>query len=146
MTKGLVSEDATQDWVQTGETVSDRYGWSCASAGDVNGDGYDDVIIGAYECDSGALPVGAGKAYIYHGSSAGLSGSADWTDGGEGINNNFGYAVASAGDVNGDGYDDVIVGAYHNGETASNAGKAYLEHLRETLNLKLCQEYIVTQN
>jgi hypothetical protein len=49
-----------------------NFGWSVASAGDVNGDGYSDVIIGAYRFDVGAN-TNEGRAYIYYGSSTGLS-------------------------------------------------------------------------
>ncbi|HIL32880.1 MAG TPA: hypothetical protein EYG25_01115, partial [Candidatus Poseidoniales archaeon] len=90
-------------------------------------DGYDDVIVGAYRDASYT-----GKAYVWHGSSTGLSydsgddaGDADWSIAGEGTNDYYGASVASAGDVNGDGYDDVIVGAYRD---ASSTGKTYVWH------------------
>jgi hypothetical protein len=114
------------DWTSSGDDQANaRYGRSVASAGDVNGDGYDDVIVGAPYYSTPNLF--AGKAYLYLGSATGLATSASWTS----IGNNqasayFGYSVASAGDVNGDGYDDVIIGAYHYSTANSNAGKAYL--------------------
>jgi hypothetical protein len=100
------------NWTATGEAANDYFGTSAASAGDVNGDGYDDVIVGANRNDDGGL--GAGKAYLYLGSSSGISASASWTATGEAAGDYFGYSVASAGDVNGDGYDDVIVSAHLN--------------------------------
>jgi hypothetical protein len=104
-------------WSVTGEG-SGNFGYSVASAGDVNGDGYSDVIIGAYGYLSGT-----GKAYLYLGGASGLTSTASWTALGEGTNHRFGVCVAPAGDVNGDGYADVIVGAdRHN----NFAGKAYL--------------------
>ncbi len=88
------------------------FGWSVASAGDVNGDGYGDVIIGAYEYDDGGNG-NEGRAFVYHGSATGLSASPNSIpDDADQAGANFGLSVASAGDVNGDGYSDVIIGAY----------------------------------
>ncbi len=78
---------------------------SLAGAGDVNGDGYDDVIVGAYGVSSNA-----GAAYVYHGSATGLTTTASTTLTGV-ASSYFGMDVAGAGDVDGDGYDDVVVGA-----------------------------------
>jgi len=88
------------------------FGWSVAAAGDVNGDGYNDVIIGAYEYDDGGNS-NEGLAFVYHGSASGLSASPNSTlDDADQAGANFGVSVASSGDVNGDGYNDVIIGAY----------------------------------
>jgi hypothetical protein len=88
-------------------------GRSVASAGDVNGDGYGDVIVGAPLYDNGHTNEGA--AFVFHGSASGIpdavADSANTQLEGNQDNANFGYSVASAGDVNGDGYADVIVGA-----------------------------------
>jgi len=115
-----------QEWTAMGESTSDRFGYSVASAGDVNGDGYDDVVVGAYNNDGAGSD--AGEAYVYHGSSSGLSATPDWSDLGEAADDRFGYSVAPAGDVNGDGYDDVIVGAHRNDGAGSDAGEAYVYH------------------
>lgn len=93
------------DWIVEGQSDWD-FGASVANAGDVNADGYDDVIVGA----PGYLSS-TGEALIYHGSSAGLASSASSTLVGAAPGDSFGYSVAGAGDTNGDGYDDVIVGA-----------------------------------
>jgi hypothetical protein len=86
-----------------------QYGVSVGTAGDVNGDGYDDVIVGSatYDC----VLNDEGLAFLYHGSSTGVSATQAWSAGGAQENAMFGYSVATAGDVNNDGYDDVIVGA-----------------------------------
>jgi hypothetical protein len=100
-------------WTAVGEATGDRFGISVATAGDVNGDGYADVVVGAF-LNRGAFvhATGAGKAYLYQGGPSGLSTSSVWTAAGATPNNYFGYSVATAGDVNGDGYADVVVGAY----------------------------------
>jgi hypothetical protein len=115
--------DAKPDLYLTGEAPGDLFGVSVASAGDVNRDGFPDLIVGAHEND--AMGANAGRAYIYYGGPAADS-KADVVLTGEAAGDAFGYSVASAGDVNGDGYADVIVGAYENSATAGGAGRAYL--------------------
>lgn len=92
---------------------------SVASAGDVNNDGYSDVIVGATDWDQ---PSDDGKAWLFLGSGSGLTSTPAWSAvGGNGAS--FGFSLAPAGDVNGDGYSDVIVGEYRFG---INAGKAHI--------------------
>ena len=92
-------------WAVAGENPSDQYGWSVSGAGDVNDDGYSDVIVGATSSASN------GKAYLYLGSASGPLPSATWTASGATPSEGFGGSVSGAGDVNGDGFSDVIVGA-----------------------------------
>ena len=68
---------SSPSWSAEGNQQSARFGYSVATAGDVNGDGYSDVIVGAYIYDNGQTDEG--RAFVYHGSSSGLSSSADWT-------------------------------------------------------------------
>jgi hypothetical protein len=105
------------DWQYAGGQEGAHLGRSVSTAGDVNGDGYSDVIVGADYYDGSFTDEG--RAYVYHGSSAGLSTTPNWTTYGYRDNAYFGHAVSAAGDVNGDGYSDVIVGAdgYGNGQT-----------------------------
>jgi hypothetical protein len=127
---GGSSPDSVADIVLTGQAADDQFGTSVSTAGDVNGDGYDDVIVGAYHNDGGG--TNAGRAYIYYGGTSMdtlpdvvLTGEVVLPD--EITGDQFGIRVAWAGDVNGDAYDDVIVGA--DGAdvgSADNAGKAYL--------------------
>lgn len=106
----------------TGQNNGDYFGRSVALAGDVNGDGFADVIVGAEGYPSADRK---GKVYLYQGSASGLSSSPAFSATGENNIDWFGWSVASAGDVNGDGYGDVIVGAdgYPSG---SGKGKVYM--------------------
>ena len=115
--------DAIPDVTMTGAVTGDNFGYSVSSAGDFNGDGFSDVIVGSQFSD--ALATDGGAAYIYYG---GISANnvADITMEGTGTNDRFGYAVSSAGDVNGDGYSDVIVGAYLDNNSFSDDGSAFV--------------------
>jgi hypothetical protein len=113
-------------WKAQGDQELGRFGFSVGTAGDVNGDGHDDVIVGASDYDNGQ--DSEGRAFVYHGSAAGLGTAADWTAESDQEAAYFGISVGTAGDVNGDGYDDVIVGAhyYNNGEFQE--GRAFVYH------------------
>ena len=115
--------EAIQENFFTGAAANDQFGYSVSTAGDVNGDEYSDVIVGAYGNDAGGNS--AGRAYIYFGGAI-INTTADVTLTGAAAGDNFGYSVSTAGDVNGDGYSDVIVGAYQNDAGGSNAGRAYI--------------------
>jgi hypothetical protein len=108
------------DWSVEGDLSHDKFASSMDGAGDVNGDGYADVIIGAPQFPAGAAK---GKAYAFHGSPSGLTTTPGWTAAGEADFHNFGGAVAGAGDVNGDGYADVVVGAQF---AAEGNGRIYI--------------------
>jgi hypothetical protein len=101
-------------------------GYSVASAGDVNGDGYGDVIVGANYYDN--AQSNEGGAFVYKGSVNGLIASAASVLESNQVNASLGGSVASAGDVNGDGYSDIVVGAplYDKGE--NDEGVAFVWH------------------
>jgi hypothetical protein len=115
---GLASAPA---WTAEGDLAEAAFGRSVGSAGDVNGDGYSEVIVGAYKFTHNE--TNEGRAYVYDGAKSGLSSVPDWTAESNQIQAFFGFAVGTAGDVNGDGYSDVIVGAYQyqNGSTWRDA-------------------------
>jgi hypothetical protein len=110
----------TPDWVARGQEA--YFGDSVSTAGDVNGDGYDDVIVGAPHQG----PNFIGGAFVYFGSPDALSTQPDWSVLGPGGIDYFGSAVSTAGDVNGDGFDDVIVGAHEDDAGEGNEGRAFL--------------------
>jgi len=106
-------------WTESGQAGS-MYGLSVASAGDVNGDGYPDVAVGAPGYDNGQTDEG--RVFVFYGSEFGPSLVPDWTAESDQGGSQFGV-VASAGDVNGDGYADLMIGApgYSNGHPLEGA-------------------------
>jgi hypothetical protein len=122
--------------IEDGESAFDRSGYSVSGAGDVNGDGLDDLIVGAYTANRGNSPNEAdfGKSYLVFGKADGravrLREVANGTGGfamiGEAAFDQSGYSVSDAGDVNGDGLDDLIIGAHNAASNLSASGKSYV--------------------
>ncbi|WP_138484875.1 FG-GAP-like repeat-containing protein [Dyadobacter bucti] len=100
--------------------ASAAHGWSVASAGDVNGDGYGDLVVGSYLYDNGQVNEGA--AFVYHGSQAGANPVAAVTLESNQAEARGGISVACAGDVNGDGYSDILVGVWQFDQGEANEG------------------------
>ena len=111
-----------------GESADDLAGFSLSRAGDVDADGFDDILIGAPGDDSNG--DNAGKVYLFHGPVNGPTAlnSADAGFIGEYAGNGVAWegTVTAAGDVNGDGFDDVVVGAIGNTTMGTFQGAAYL--------------------
>ena len=105
--------------------ISRRFAWCVKGAGDVNGDGYADVITGDWRDDING-PTREGTAFIFHGSPGGLVATpATILEGGL-LEGWYGRSVSSAGDVNGDGYADVLIGQIKYSDALSERGAVYL--------------------
>ena len=136
----LTTLSASEGFIIQGDTGNDQFGYSVSNAGDVNGDGFADLIVGARFGDDGG--GAAGEAYVVFGGSGtfgvadvasrqvidlkNLSASEGFIIQGDSANDRAGYSVSSAGDINGDGFADVIVGANEGDDGASGAGEAYV--------------------
>ena len=116
--------DTSADGVLLGG-VGDCFGCAVASAGDVNGDGFADVLVGAHLNDNDGSDTG--RVVIYFGGSGGsLDAAEDRTLPGSPGDGWFGYSVGPAGDVNGDGLGDIVVGAPGSDSNGTDTGRAYV--------------------
>ena len=117
------------DVIFEGEFPYDRAGWSLACAGDVNNDGFSDILIGAPDNDDNGEQ--AGKVYLFLGKSTGWlknvnlrEADASWR--GEKVDDEAGWSVSGLPDVNYDGCDEILIGAWRNNQIGLNCGKVYL--------------------
>ena len=130
----LTSLPPGDGFIIQGDVGNDLAGISVSGAGDVNGDGFADLIVGARFGDDGG--TFAGEAYVVFGSPGGtnprvvdltnLAAGDGFIIQGDAVGDNAGYSVSGAGDVNGDGFADLIVGARHGRDGGFRAGEAYV--------------------
>ncbi|MEM9273561.1 MAG: putative Ig domain-containing protein, partial [Cyanobacteria bacterium P01_F01_bin.143] len=132
--------DGSKGFVINGIDASDWSGYSVSNAGDVNADGIDDLIIGARRADPNGQSV-AGESYVVFGSSTGFSSSLNLsslngTNGfilnGINVDDESGFSVSNAGDVNADGIDDLIIGARNADPNGDDSGESYVVFGRNT--------------
>ena len=128
----LSAVNGTNGFTANGTSAFDDAGYSVSGAGDVNGDGFGDILIGG----PGASPNGpfSGRSYVVYGGSnvpgavelSALNGASGFRVNGIVSGDNAGISVSSAGDVNGDGFDDILIGAHLADPHGSNSGQSYL--------------------
>ncbi|TAE61676.1 MAG: DUF4114 domain-containing protein [Nostocales cyanobacterium] len=152
----LNSLNGSNGFVINGNRIEDYSGLSVSSAGDINNDGFDDLIIGAPQANPNG--TNSGQAYIIYGKQSGFSSSLniDNLNINDGFiingveDSKFGFSVSSAGDINGDGIDDIVVGA-HDGDANGviNSGITYVIYGRNgnfNSNLDLAQTQLDGSN
>ena len=128
----LSSLDGNNGFRLDGVAPADQSGYSVSNAGDVNGDGFDDLFVGAHQSDSNG--VDSGSSYVVFGKASGFSAAMDLStlDGSNGFRldgeaGDFsGSSVSTAGDVNGDGFDDLFVGAPRAEPNGAASGSSYV--------------------
>jgi hypothetical protein len=129
----LSALDGTNGFKLSGEAWRDCAGYAISDVGDVNGDGFDDVIVGA----RGADPNGSysGSSYVVYGAAGGfdanlelsaLDGTSGFQISGEAAGDQASHSLSAAGDVNGDGFADFVIGAWGVDDNGNNAGSAYV--------------------
>ena len=125
-------EAGSGGFVINGVSNYDRSGYSVSSAGDVNGDGFDDLIIGAKGDDPNGEKSGA--SFVVFGKTDGTAvelsaieaGTGGFVINGVSNGDNSGFSVSSAGDVNGDGFDDLIIGAWGDDPNGEGSGASFV--------------------
>ena len=129
----LSSLNGNNGFKLSGEAAGDGSGYSVSSAGDVNGDGFADLLIGARFADPSGTNSGA--SYVVFGKASGFGANLnlsalDGTNGfqisGEAAGDESGYSVSSAGDVNGDGFADLLIGANYADPNGTDSGASYV--------------------
>ena len=101
---------------------------AAAGIGDINGDGNDDFVVGAYHANPGG--ENSGRVSVF----SGIDGTELWSLPGAAPYDELGISVASLGDLNGDGLQDIIVGAHQNDSTGLDAGAVYVYLLGDADN------------
>ncbi|MEO8350794.1 MAG: Calx-beta domain-containing protein [Chthoniobacteraceae bacterium] len=125
--------NGSDGFIVNGALTNDSLGSAVSEAGDFNGDGIDDFIIGAYRAGPNGFESGA--SYLIFGKTTDFSaqfqlttldGSTGFKLSGVATSNRSGSALAGAGDVNGDGFDDIVIGAYQADPNGRNSGASYV--------------------
>lgn len=114
------------DYAFLGEFANDFAGYSVSFAGDVDGDGLSDILVGAYGYSNFL-----GRSYMILGSSLGSSSSiglsnADYIFSGDGAGDSAGFSISGGGDVNGDSLDDILISGHSNNGNGTDSGKGAL--------------------
>ena len=140
----LSALSGTDGFKLSGVADGDQSGWSVSAAGDVNGDGFADLIAGANYADEGGINRGA--AYVVFGKAGGFAASVAISalDGSNGFKlsgvvngDSAGFSVDTAGDINGDGFADVIAGAPYANEGGTDRGASYVVFGFSTAEVKV---------
>ncbi len=140
------------DVIFTTEQYGNYTGWRVSGVGNVNGDEYDDFVIGAPYHDEHSAENG--KVYLILGRSSGWKTSLSEADAsyyGEALDDEAGWDTQGAGDVNGDGYDDFLIGAWYNDSNGKDSGKMYLIKGKQSgwqrnVSLAEIEEYFVGED
>ncbi|MFG0319060.1 MAG: integrin alpha, partial [Planctomycetota bacterium JB042] len=114
-------------WTRNGSQPDERLGNGVGTAGDVNGDGYSDLLVGSPRFDAGFVED-VGRVDLFLGGPSGLAEEPAWSFVGHEEEGELGYAVSAAGDVNGDGFGDFLVGARHVDDAKTDAGAVLVFH------------------
>jgi hypothetical protein len=101
-----------------GDSAGDQLGGSVSGAGDVNNDGFADFIVGAFGDDNNGSASGSARVF------SGVDGAILYAFNGDSQGDQFGISVSGAGDVNNDGFDDLIVGAPGDDNKGGESGSA----------------------
>ena len=101
-----------------GDSAGDLFGFDVSGAGDVNGDGFADLVVGAFGDSNNGFDSGSARVF------SGVDGSVLHNFDGDSAGDSLGISVSGAGDVNGDGFADLIVGAPGADRNGTNSGSA----------------------
>jgi len=113
-------------WTSESNQAQARWGRVVDGAGDVDGDGYDDLFVAAHNWSGDQ--EGVGVIHLFHGTSDGPEATSSWVAQGTSQDAGLGWSGGRAGDVNGDGYADIVGGAWRHTETAAEQGAVYVWH------------------